>query len=864
MHDNSASAVAAHHGADAGAPRERQGLSSQDAEQRLKHAGFNELPASKPRSIWGIASVILSEPMFILLVACGGIYLWLGSREDAFILLASVLIIMGMDFVQEHKSERALEALRDLSSPRALVLRDGRQMRIAGREVVPGDIILLAEGDRIPADAILLSGSGMSVDESLLSGESNAVSKQPFYGAALPQTMALPGGDHHPFLYSGSLVVQGSGSACVLATADKTALGRIGQALSTLVQEPGQVQRETTHAVKVVALSSTGLVLLLTIWYGMTRGDWLNGILAGLTLAMGLLPAELPLILSIFLGLGAWRMARQQVLTRNTQAIEMLGAATVLCVDKTGTLTQNRMALTNLDVEGDTFVFNPAQTASQFPEAFHETLEFAMLSSHRDAFDPMEQAIQAAGQAALAGTGHIHSGWMLVDEYPLSGELLAMSRVWRSPDQIEYIIAAKGAPEAILDLCHLDATACAAISARVNRLAAQGLRVLAVARAGFRRAALPQIQHDFEFHFIGLIALADPLRPSVTQAVAQCHAAGIRVIMITGDYPATASAIARQSGLLDPSPLNKDSANAAAGTASPAAVVAAAISGSELDLMDDAALQARLRLDAPGTPVHIFCRVQPEQKLRLVQAFKQAGEVVAMTGDGVNDAPALKAAHIGIAMGGRGTDVAREAAALVLLDDDFGSIVAAVRLGRRIFDNMRKALVFVIAVHIPVAGMSLLPVFMGWPLLLLPIHIVFFELMIGPTCSIVFEAEAEESDIMQRPPRPRSAKIYDRALILRGLLQGGMLFALQVAIYLLARQNGLLLEQARALTFSAMVLSAIALIFVNRAGPLRSAVRLPNPALWWVVGITLLMLACALGVPQLSTLFHFSIAAAPA
>ncbi|MFT5588678.1 MAG: Ca2+-transporting ATPase [Bradyrhizobium sp.] len=808
------------------------GLSGEIAQQRLRDDGYNELPTARPRSVLAIAWTILREPMFLLLVACGGIYLLLGERDDAAILLGAVLIIMSMSFVQERKSERAIEALRDLSSPRALVLREGRQQRIAGHDVVCGDILLLAEGDRIPADAQLFAGQGLGVDESLLSGESVAVRKVP---CAEPATqMGLPGGDGQPFLYSGTLVVQGTGRACVLATGSATALGRIGQALLSLDDERSQLQRETVQAVRVVALSSLVLVVLLTSWYGITRGDWLNGILVGLTLAMALLPAELPLILTIFLGLGAWRIARQQVLTRRISAIEMLGAATVLCVDKTGTLTQNRMAVVQVIVAGAIHVVGEAATATQdgFPEAFHGTLEYAVLASHREPFDPMEKAIREIGLAALDGTGHLHDGWTLVDEYPLSPALLAMSRVWQSPDCAEYVIAAKGAPEAIIDLCHLSAGAAQRITAQVNRAAAGGLRLLAVARASFSRHDLPPLQHDFDFEFLGLLALADPLRPTVRPAIAQCQAAGIRIVMITGDYPATALSIAAQSGL-----------EASAGV----------LTGAELDGLDDSQLSARL------AQVNVFCRVRPEQKLQLVRALRQRGEIVAMTGDGVNDAPALKAAHIGIAMGTRGTDVARESATLVLLDDDFGAIVAAVRLGRRIVDNIRKAVVFIIAAHVPIAGLSLVPVMLGWPLLLLPVHIVFFELLIDPTCSIVFEAEPDEANVMQRPPRCANARLFDRSLLMRGLAQGLGLLTVLMLVYLLAGAAGLTEGQIRAVTFASMIVGDIGLIFLNRSAslPLSAAVRLPNPALWRVVAGALFMLVLALTVPGLRGLFHF-------
>ena len=807
------------------------GLSSEQAQQRLLADGCNELPSAKPRSVLAIAWRVVREPMFMLLIACGGIYLLLGDLQDAAILLGSVFIIMGISFTQERKSERALEALRDLSSPRALVLRDGRQQRIAGRDVVVGDIILLAEGDRVPADAMLFDGHGMTVDESLLSGESAPVRKEAS-AAEAPRQLPAPGGDDAPFLYSGSLVVQGKGRARVVATAGQTALGRIGLALFTLQGETGRVQAEMAHAVKLVALSSIGLALLLALWYGAARGDWLNGMLAGLTLAMALLPAELPLILTIFLALGAWRIAKKKVLTRRISAIEMLGAATVLCVDKTGTLTENRMAVAQLIVDDEVHAFGAVASKQALPELFHETLEFAMLASPREPFDPMEQAILATGRAALSGTEHIHDNWTLVEEYPLSRQLLAMSRVWRSPDQANYVIAAKGAPEAIIDLCHLPGAEVARITARIDLLAEKGLRVLAVARASFGQHDLPAIQHDFDFQFSGLIGLADPLRASAAPAISECHAAGIRVVMITGDYPATALAIARASGL------DTD---------------AGMIQGDELDALDDAQLLQRL----PG--VNVFCRVQPEQKLRLVQALRRGGAIVAMTGDGVNDAPALKAAHIGIAMGGRGTDVAREASALVLLDDDFSAIVAAVRLGRRVFDNLRKAVVFIVAAHIPIAGMSMLPVMMGWPLVLLPVHIVFFELMIDPTCSIVFEAEPEESNVMRRPPRATDARIFDRKLLLLGLRQGLLLFALLLAVHQLAKFSGLSDEQARALTFSAMIVGDIWLIFINRSWslPLHASVRLPNPALWWVVAGALTILGLALFLPAMNSLFHF-------
>lgn len=816
------------------------GLTSQSAAERLRIDGFNELPSTKPRKIWAIAWNVASEPMLLLLIACGTVYLLLGDAHEALVLLGFVFVILAITFFQEHKTERALEALRDLSSPRALVLRDGEQRRIAGREVVRGDLIVLSEGDRVPADAILISCLNLSIDESLLTGESVPVTKA--IAALPPETMGQAGGDDLPFVFSGSLVVQGKGTAQVIATGSDTAIGKIGKALFVLDEEPTRLQRETDKVVKYVALSSIAMAIFLALWYGFNRGDWLNGLLVGITFAMALIPEELPVVLTLFLGIGAWRIAKIQVLTRRIPAIETLGAATVLCVDKTGTLTQNRMAVAQLFSNGKQLVCDNHKLA--LPEDFHEVLEYAILASQRDPFDPMEVAIQEAGKLMLGTTEHLHDNWGLVDEYPLSKELLAMSRVWESKDLESCVIASKGAPEAIADLCHLPREQIQTLTEQVNLMAGQGLRVLGVAKAVFLEKGwraipsgtdadqLPEIQHDFAFELLGLIGLADPIRPGVGAAIKECQTAGIRVIMITGDYPATARRIATQCGLLSPGGV---------------------ITGADLSALDDTQLQEHMQ------DVNIFCRVLPEQKLRLVNLLKNRGEIVAMTGDGVNDAPALKSAHIGIAMGKRGSDVARESAALVLLDDDFSTIVAAVKSGRRIFDNLRKTVSFIIAAHIPVIGMSLIPVMLGWPIFLMPVHILVLQLIIDPTCSLVFEAETEECDVMSRAPRKPDASIFDQKILLKGALQGLALFATIAITFWLAIDAGVDTGQAREVAFTAMVVGNLGLIFINRSlsRDLLSAMALPNPSLWWVSVGALLILSAALFIPALNGLFYF-------
>ena len=805
-----------------------KGLSEKEVLERLRHDGQNELPTTSRSSVFVIARELVREPMFLLLLACGSIYFFLGDAQEALLLLGFVFFIAGITLYQERKTERTLEALRDLSSPRALVIRGGHQKRIAGRDVVQGDVLVLAEGDRVPADARLLSATNLLVDESVLTGESVPVRK---IAAEFPVAVSQPGGDDLPFVYSGTMVVQGQGYAEVLATGASTELGKIGKALEALETESTPLQKEAASLVWKIALLGLSLCLLVVVVYGFTRADWLNGILAGLTLAMAILPNELPVVLTLFMALGAWRISRQRVLTRHTPAIETLGSATVLCVDKTGTLTMNHMAVGKLFTSGQ-FYDLQAHTADPIPEDFHQLIEFSILASQRDPFDPMDRALKDLGKLYLAGTEHIHDDWVLVREYPLSQKLLALSRVWRSRDGADYVIGAKGAPEAIADLCHFDEAQLQALSFPINTLANDGFRVLGAARSRFKQTDLPREQHDFDFEFMGLVALSDPVRPTVPAAIKECYNAGIRVVMITGDSAGTARNIAGQIGL------------------APADEV---ITGPELDELSDVELQRRI------DTVNIFARVVPEQKLRLVNALKANGEVVAMTGDGVNDAPALKAAHIGIAMGERGTDVAREAAALVLLDDDFSSIEQAVKLGRRVFDNLKKAMAYLLAVHVPIAGITVIPVLLKWPLVLLPIHIAFLHLIIDPACSIVFEAEPEEADVMRRPPRDPKERLFGRHTLVLSFLQGLGLLVILVVIYARALRRGQGEGEARALAFTTLIVANLCLILTNRSwsATILATLRSRNAALWWVIGGAIVFLGLVLYVPFLRQLFRF-------
>jgi Ca2+-transporting ATPase len=825
------------------------GLSHAEAARRLAADGYNELPAARSRNAARVAFDVVREPMFLLLVSCALLYLILGDLREAWLLVAFVGVVLGITIVQERRTERALEALRDLSSPRALVIRDGRHERIPGREVVRGDLLLLGEGDRVPADALVLETSVLAADESLLTGESVPVQKTAATAeasrsaAAHADTRRAEDGhadraiaDATSRVYAGSLIVQGQALVRAEAIGLATELGKIGRSLTTI--EPGRtrLQRDTDRLVKRVSIAALALCALGVVVFGVTRGDWLGGLLNGIAIAMSLLPEEFSVVLAVFLALGAWRMSRQRVLTRRLPAIEALGAASVLCVDKTGTLTENRMRVARL-VTADGKMLPLGTGSETLPEEFHTLVEFAQLATRPDPLDPMEHAIGTLSAATLAGTEHVHGDWRLVREYPLRPELLAMAQVWRrvtpSSGADVHAIAAKGAPEAIVDLCHLPEAERARIAADVATLAADAYRVLAVAAADAPAAPLPAHQHDFAFRYLGLVALADPLRASVPGAIAEWHRAGNRVVMITGDLPATASAIAREAGLADPERV---------------------LTGAELERMSKAELEQAL------ATTHVIARAVPAQKLAIVRALQARGDVVAMTGDGVNDAPALKAADIGVAMGKRGADVAREAAALVIVDDDFASIVRAVKMGRRIYTNLRKAVSYIIAVHLPIAGLALVPIFGGTPVVLMPVHIAFLELIIDPACSIAFEAEPAEADTMRRPPRPRDASLYAGRAVWFGVLEGAAVLAFVLAVYFTGVALALPLAELRSVSFLTLVLGNLALILGSRSHARSALAALTdrNPAVWWIVGGTCSALALVFTLPFARTLFDLA------
>jgi len=770
-----------------------------------------------------IAIEVLREPMLALLLGGGGAYLLLGDLAEALILLAFATFSVAVTVIQETRTEHVLEALRDLSAPRALVIRDGARLRIAGREVVRDDLLVLEQGDRIAADAVLVEAADLQADESLLTGESLPVGKA-VATRDVAEDNRRPGGEGQPYVYSGSLVTRGSGIARVLATGPRSEIGRIGQSLATLDTEAPRLRRETTRIVTWCGIGGGAVALLVVLLFGLLRGGWIEAVLAGIAIGMSMLPEEFPVVLTVFLAMGAWRIGKVGVLTRRAAAIETLGSATVLCTDKTGTLTENRMSVAELWLpSGDTHTLGTNQTV---PEAYHGLIETAALASAAEPTDPMEIALHGA-HGTIVGTD-LSTG-ELAHAYALRPDLLAMSNIWDEGDALT--LSAKGAPEAIARLCHLPAPQHAAMTAAVEAMAARGIRVLGVATATPRDRNWAETQHDYEYALTGLVGLADPLRASVPGAVAQCRSAGIRVVMITGDYAATARSIATQAGIADGDVLT----------------------GTDLVTLDDAELAERLKT------VTVFARIMPEQKLRIVQAFKADGEIVAMTGDGVNDAPSLKAAHIGVAMGKRGTDVAREASAIVLLEDDFGSIVQSVRLGRRIYDNIRKAMAFIFAVHVPIAGLALLPLFFGLPILFGPIHIALLEMVIDPVCGLVFEAEREEDDIMCRRPRDPDEALFSLPMIVWSIFQGGLAFAMLATVFLVETWSGMPEVELRALTFFALIAEIVAMILVNRSfsASLGEALVRHNAALRYVAVAIAGVTALILFLPQAQVLLKF-------
>lgn len=805
------------------APQDDEGgLAEDEAARRLAADGPNRLALPPSRELRAIALGVVRQPMFMLLLATAVVYGLVGEAAEAAVMLVSVAVVAGISLFQEYRTERVLDSLRQLSSPRSRVVRGGEMRLIPSQELVRDDRLLVGEGDRMACDAVVLQSHGLLVDESLLTGESAPVLKR-------DRREETPLAEHR--LHAGTLVVAGDGVAIVDATGGRTTLGRIGSALASIEQRPSRVQAELRQVVTRVALFAVLASAAAALLYALREASWVQGLIAGLTLAMAIIPEEFAVVWSVMLALGAWRLARVGVLTRQGQAIEALGTTTVLCVDKTGTLTHNRMELVRL-VLPDRELHVSAE--SDVDPAARPLLETAARASVAQGLEPMDRAVLRLYER-LGGAGS--DPMVLVGREGVASGRPYVSARWRQREGTYDLRAMKGAPEALLPRCGMEPQRRQQLLHEAERLAAEGLRVLAVVRGdgdGPHDAA-----DTAPLRFVGLLGFLDPVREDVPAAMAQCRQAGMRVVMITGDAPATAAAIARMAGL----------ESAAAPAAAPAV-----LQGTQLEAMSDA------ELDQAVAATSIFARVSPEQKLRIVRALQRRGEVVAMTGDGVNDASALRAADIGVAMGRRGTDVAREAAALVLLEDSFAAMVEAVRMGRRIFGNLHNAVGYLIAVHVPIVGVSLLPVLFGGPALLLPLHVVLLELIIDPACSLVFEAEPEPEDCMRRPPRPPGVRLLSASAARRAMVIGGLALVFAGGSVAMARAMDLGPAWMRLVALVALVAGNLFMLLWYLRGARAGSVRRGNAALRWLLaGVAAALALIGLGaavVPQLGLPDH--------
>lgn len=786
-----------------------EGLSEREAALLLSKFGLNELPAEKKGSLFDSAVKIVREPMILLLILAGVISFVLAERVDGMLLISTVFIIIGISLFQERRTETALSALRSLSAPQALVIRSGKRIRIPTKEVVPGDLIQLLEGDRVPADAEIIDLKYLVLDESLLTGES------------VPVTKNL--GDQ---VFTGTLVVRGHGIAIVRTTGKSTELGRIGSSLSGMKEQLTRLQLSISRIVKGIGIGALLTVTFVIAVYGVTRGNWLEGALAGIAVAMALIPEELPVILTIFMTLGAWRMTKVGVIVRRTATIEALGSVTVLCVDKTGTLTKNEMKIEELKLlNGDTW-----NASSAINPEFEELISIGSLATPTVAFDPMDLAFKTLE------TSNRLASYKSLSEIPLSKERLIYTHVWQKENRV--IVAAKGAPEHIARICGLSETQLNSFHDLVATSASHGFRVIAVAKMELSESEFRSKKIDeIGLQFLGFSILRDPIRDGVPDAINLCRAAGIRTIMITGDHPATAIAVANEIGIPSSS----------------------FMTGEILSQASDSDLREKVK------SVSIFARVTHDHKLRLINALKANGEIVGMTGDGINDAPALRAADIGIAMGGRGTDVAREASDMIITDDNFVSIVSGIKRGRTIFSNIKKAIIYVIAIHVPIFGMAIIPILNPiWPLVFLPALIAFHEIVIDPAASIVYEVEQSDPEIMNQKPRAATASLISRLDFLYSVLQGLSVFALVAIIYFVSLGNGSSDNRVRSLTFGTLLISNVILIMINRSRDLtiyRTVFKIKNVAAPWIALLAISILLILINVKVFREAFDLELLA---
>lgn len=788
------------------------GLTTAQAAEQLRIFGKNELQATHRTPLLNSLRNIVTEPMFLLLAVACVLYFFLGDFTEAIMMVVSILFVAGIELYQETKSERALEALRNYTRAHVSALRDGNWVKLPSEDLVPDDIVRIEEGERIPADGILLEQHDLTVDESVLTGESMPVEKM-VKGEAPTATQEEQYGAH--LLLQGATVATGKGTFRVTATGARSEFGQLGKSIESIDTEPTPLQLQIKRFVRQMGiLGGVAFIVVFALNFWVEHDVW-KALLFSLTLAMAILPEEIPVAFSAFMGLGAYRMIKYNILAKQPKTVESLGSATVICLDKTGTITENQMsvaAVSDLSGKG-------------------RTLEYALWASEPEPFDAMEKAILESHLLAASLQDDPRADFQLVKEYALSGRPPMMTHIWEKQGS-HRIIACKGAVERILEISKNKDELRQRVLAQTEEMAGQGYRVLGVASASLEGGDFPLEQDDFQWEFEGLVAFYDPPKKNVAQVFKKFYKAGLRVMMITGDHTATAQNIARSIGL-------KGWENA--------------LTGQEIMALSDSELRDTVQ------KTNLFARMFPDAKLKIVNALKSNGEVVAMSGDGVNDGPALKAAHIGVAMGMAGTEIAKSAASLVLLKDNLKSMVVAVRMGRRIYDNLRKAIRYIISIHLPIVLIVLLPLLFGWPYphMLLPLHVIFLELVMDPTAAIAFENEPGEPNLMRKKPRLPNSSLFSWKELAVSLLQGLIITAGVFFMYYIAIRQGKSEEGVRSMVFATLVSANLFLTLANRSFDyaFNRTLFYKNPMLPVILGISAIMLLAILYVPFLTHLF---------
>ena len=790
------------------------GLTDQEVATAREAHGRNELNFKKENKFFAVIKDVAKEPMVVILLVASGIYFASGDTGDGIFLSAAIVLISAISLYQDSRSRNALDQLKTLTQPNCKVVRNGAVIEIKNGDLVPGDSLVVEEGGLVAADGTILHSNDFSVNESILTGESFPVFKD---SAATDNRV-----------YQGTTVASGLAICQVTATGRETKLGKIGESLESIKAEKTPLEVQINDFVKKMVI--VGIVVFAIVWginYSRS-GEVLDSLLKALTLAMSILPEEIPVAFTTFMALGAWRLMKMGIVVKQIKTVETLGSATVICTDKTGTLTENKMSLAKVWSAASKEVKDPADSLSADEG---ELIRLAMWASEPIPFDPMEVALHDA-YSKTTGEDERPS-YKMVHEYPLDGKPPMMTHVFGNKDG-KRVIAVKGAPEAVMAAANLNPAAAEQVNEVITKLATEGYRLLGVGEAIFEGEDFPAKQEDFAFGFKGIVAFYDPPKKNIRQVLEGFYTAGISVKIITGDNSATTNAIAAQIGFRN----EKEP-----------------ITGADLLAMNDA------ELDKAVTSANIFTRMFPEAKLKIINALKAKHEIVAMTGDGVNDGPALKAAHIGIAMGKKGTEIAKQASSLILLEDDLSKMVDAVAMGRRIYTNLKKAIQYIISIHVPIVLTVFVPLVAGWlyPNIFSPVHIIFLELIMGPTCSIIYENEPMERNTMHQPPRPLATTFFNWKELATSVLQGLVISAGTLAVYQYAVHQGLNEATTRTMVFTTLISANIFLTLVNRSFyySVLTTLRYRNNLVWMIIGATVLITGVLLYAGSLSSFFKF-------